>query len=66
MTQRERDILHRRISRALCWSQVPEPYRNEANRLATVVLDEMDKSATSAATQRRAVQNIVTRLEQTA
>ena len=66
LSQKQRNILHHRLARALLWEQAAVASQQYASRLATVVLDEMEKSAFSAATQRRAVQNIIARIDDVA
>lgn len=64
-TPHQRDILIRRISRALLWHNTTQYQRDEANRTARAVVEELEVSGFSAAAQRRAVENVVTQLERT-
>ena len=64
-TQHQRDILRRRISRAILWAQAEQYRRDAAGAIAAAVVDELELSGFSAAAQRRAVEKIV-RLEKSA
>lgn len=63
LTTKQRDVLRHRLSRELCWAEVPAGYRNDAIRLANIVLDELEHSGFTAGTQRRAVEKIVASLD---
>lgn len=65
-THRQRAVLHKRISRALCWKAVPSGYRTDAEAQATLVLDELEFTGFSAAAGRRAVLKVVERAEEEA
>ena len=65
-TPHQRDILIRRIARAVLWSKSPTYDRDAANHTARTVVEELEVSGFSAAAQRRAIENVVTNLERTA
>lgn len=65
-TERQRQILKHRLARAIAWDKLATYERDNANRTAECVLDELEQSFLGAAAQRRGVLAIVERLEQTA
>jgi hypothetical protein len=65
-TVHQREILLRRLTRAIAWHQIPQTYRNDAIQIANAVIGELEVSGYSAAAQRRAVEKIVADIEETA
>lgn len=63
-TAKQRAALHIRISRAICWKNAPSTYRDDANRIATAVLDEIEGSQFSAMALRRGTVAIIKSLEE--
>lgn len=66
LTQRQKEVLQHRIARAICWTQVPVTYRDEANRLARAIVSEIDAAGSDGKAAERAVTAIASRLEQSA
>lgn len=64
ITSHQRELLERRISRAICWAQTETYRRDDAARLARAVVEELEVSGFSASAQRRAIDNLVVRLEE--
>jgi hypothetical protein len=65
-TPRQRDVLKRRLARAICWAQSETFKREAANYLAEKLVEDLEDGFVSAAAQRRAIANIADRMEQTA
>lgn len=70
-TPHQRDILIRRVARAVLWSEVSRSSDHawrarSAESIARAVVEELDVSGFSAATQRRAIETIADRLERSA
>lgn len=63
LTPKQRDVLHRRLARELCWHEATAYMRDTAKRTATVVIDELEHAGFTAGTQRRAVEKIVASLD---
>lgn len=66
LTDHQRIILERRVARALCWADTENLKRDRFNYLATVVVRELAEGGHTASAQRRAVVNLVDRIEETA
>lgn len=62
-TPHQRDLLIRRVSRAICWSMATTTDREYAERLARSTVAELEISCFSAAAQRRAVEKVIEQLD---
>ena len=63
LTERQRAALQRRLARAICWEEATSYQRQEANRIAKCVLDEMNEAGIDGPSVRRAVVAIAERAE---
>lgn len=65
-TPKQRAVLQRRLELGIAWQTTDQYKRDDARRIAKGLVDELDEAGFSAGTARRAIENIVARLEQTA
>ena len=65
-TQRQRDTLVYRLTRQVLWSNAQQFERDNAQRIALRIVDELDMLGFTAGTQRRAVEKIVASLDDAA
>ena len=65
-TEKQRDVLRRRLERAIVWANAETFKRDSARYIATQVIDELEVSGFAAGTQRRAIEKIVASLDDAA
>jgi len=65
-TPRQREVLKRRLARAICWAETETFRRDRAIYLAESLTADLEDGFVSAASQRRAIANIADRLEKSA
>jgi hypothetical protein len=65
-TVHQRDLLRHRIERAIAWQRTMSTDKDSIRAVANTIVNELELSGFSAATQRRAIDKVVENLEQTA